>query len=104
MNYENCGFELAAEAKFCPECGTKVVKKLGFSLGEKNVIAGDVYGSKEDSCARKRNFHKQRKRYFKSKSVRNLRKAHSFALRLHVPKMRKICLRGMLQQKAQSLL
>ena len=48
MNCENCGFELAAEAKFCPECGTKVVKKLGFSLGEKNVIAGDVYGSKED--------------------------------------------------------
>ena len=48
MKCENCGFELTDTAKFCPECGTKVERKPQFNLGEKNVIAGDVYGSKED--------------------------------------------------------
>ncbi|WP_191015178.1 SUMF1/EgtB/PvdO family nonheme iron enzyme [Treponema zioleckii] len=48
MKCENCGFELADDAKFCPDCGQKVIRKMPFSLGEKNVIAGDVYGSKED--------------------------------------------------------
>lgn len=48
MKCEYCGFELADNAKFCPDCGQKVIKKTGFNLGEKNVIAGDVYGSKED--------------------------------------------------------
>jgi predicted amidophosphoribosyltransferase len=48
MKCENCGFELTDTAKFCPECGRKVERKPQFNLGEKNVIAGDVYGSKED--------------------------------------------------------
>ena len=39
--------------KFCGECGTKqdesVSKSSGFSMGDKNVIAGDVIGSKEET-------------------------------------------------------
>jgi len=26
LKCKNCGFELSGEEKFCPECGTKVVK------------------------------------------------------------------------------
>lgn len=48
MKCENCGFELAFDADFCPDCGQKVLRNIGLNLGNKNVIAGDVYGSKED--------------------------------------------------------
>ena len=49
----NCGVELSEQAKFCPECGVKqdgtAPKSSGFSMGDKNVIAGDVIGSKEET-------------------------------------------------------
>ena len=51
----NCGFELPLSAKFCPECGTKQdgsaapASGSGFSMGDKNVIAGDVIGHKEET-------------------------------------------------------
>lgn len=48
MKCEKCGFELNDNAKFCSECGAKVERKPLFNLGEKNVIAGDVFGRKED--------------------------------------------------------
>ena len=50
-----CGFELTLSAKFCPECGTKQdgssapASGSGFSMGDKNVIAGDVIGHKEET-------------------------------------------------------
>ena len=51
-----CGFELPLSAKFCPECGTKQDGKTnpnmggsGFSIGDKNVIAGDAIGHKEET-------------------------------------------------------
>ena len=49
-----CGFELPLSAKFCPECGTKQdgtanASASGFSMGDKNVIAGDVIGHKEET-------------------------------------------------------
>ena len=49
----SCGAELSLKMKFCPECGTKqdesAPKSSGFSMGDKNVIAGDVIGSKEET-------------------------------------------------------
>ncbi len=52
----NCGFELPLSAKFCPECGTRQdgqsnsnADGSGFSMGDKNVIAGDVIGHKEET-------------------------------------------------------
>jgi len=49
----NCGLELPLSMKFCGECGTKqdgsAPKSSGFSMGDKNVIAGDVIGSKEET-------------------------------------------------------
>lgn len=49
-----CGFELPLAAKFCPECGTRQdgtanAGGSGFSMGDKNVIAGDVIGHKEET-------------------------------------------------------
>ena len=51
-----CGFELPLSAKFCPECGTKQDGQAnpnaggsGLSMGDKNVIAGDVIGHKEET-------------------------------------------------------
>ena len=49
-----CGAEIALKMKFCPECGanqngeTNAVTS-GFSMGDKNVIAGDVIGHKEET-------------------------------------------------------
>ncbi|MEE0999274.1 MAG: zinc ribbon domain-containing protein [Treponemataceae bacterium] len=49
----NCGLELPLNMKFCGECGAKqdesAPKSSGFSMGDKNVIAGDVIGSKEET-------------------------------------------------------
>ena len=49
----SCGAELSLKMKFCPECGAKqdgsAPKSSGFSMGDKNVIAGDVIGSKEET-------------------------------------------------------
>ena len=49
----SCGAELSLKMKFCPECGTNqdgsAPKSSGFSMGDKNVIAGDVIGSKEET-------------------------------------------------------
>ena len=49
-----CGIELPLKMKFCPECGTKQdgtvnASGSGFSMGDKNVIAGDVIGHKEET-------------------------------------------------------
>ncbi len=51
-----CGFELPLSAKFCPECGTKQdgqanpnASDSGLNMGDKNVIAGDVIGHKEET-------------------------------------------------------
>ncbi len=51
-----CGLELPLSAKFCPECGTRQDGQAnpnaggsGFSMGDKNVIAGDVIGHKEET-------------------------------------------------------
>ena len=49
-----CGIELPLKMKFCPECGTKQDGTVnafgsGFSMGDKNVIAGDVIGHKEET-------------------------------------------------------
>lgn len=51
-----CGAELPHSAKFCPECGTRQDGKAtpsaggsGLSMGDKNVIAGDVIGRKEET-------------------------------------------------------
>ena len=49
----SCGAELSLKMKFCPECGTNqdgsTPKSSGFSMGDKNVIAGDVIGTKEET-------------------------------------------------------
>ena len=49
----SCGAELSLKMKFCPECGANqdesAPKSSGFSMGDKNVIAGDVIGSKEET-------------------------------------------------------
>ena len=49
----SCGAELSLKMKFCPECGTNqdgsAPKSSGFSMGDKNVIAGDVIGTKEET-------------------------------------------------------
>ena len=49
----SCEAELSLKMKFCPECGTNqdgsAPKSSGFSMGDKNVIAGDVIGSKEET-------------------------------------------------------
>ena len=46
-----CGVELSPTAKFCSQCGAKQdgssAKTL--SMGDKNVVAGDVIGSKEET-------------------------------------------------------
>ncbi len=49
-----CGAEIALKMKFCPECGTNQngkanAENTGFSMGDKNVIAGDVIGHKEET-------------------------------------------------------
>ena len=49
-----CGAEIALKMKFCPECGTNQngeanAVNTGFSMGDKNVIAGDVIGHKEET-------------------------------------------------------
>ena len=51
-----CGIELPLSAKFCPECGARQDGQAnsnaggsGFSMGDKNVIAGDVIGHKEET-------------------------------------------------------
>ena len=51
-----CGAELPLKMKFCPECGARqdgqsngLAKAAGFSMGDKNVIAGDVTGHKEET-------------------------------------------------------
>ena len=49
-NCPRCGAEVSANAKFCEECGEAVPKPKessdGVSLGDKNVVAGDVIGNK----------------------------------------------------------
>ena len=49
-----CGAELAIKMRFCPECGApqdgnKSASSAGLSMGDKNVIAGDVIGRKEET-------------------------------------------------------
>ena len=50
----SCGNIVGEGALFCQFCGTRLDGKKaptasdGFSMGDKNVIAGDVFGSKED--------------------------------------------------------
>ena len=54
----SCGFEVPAGVKFCPECGTKIPpppppgevgrQASGISLGDKNVVGGDLVGSKHE--------------------------------------------------------
>lgn len=51
----SCGAELGLNMKFCPYCGAnqdgsqKAAGAGGFSMGSKNVIAGDVIGHKEET-------------------------------------------------------
>ena len=50
----NCGAEVSLKAKFCSNCGSSMdgTGKTGtgtMSIGDKNVIAGDVIGSKEET-------------------------------------------------------
>ena len=50
-NCSNCGAPLSSTDKFCQQCGTPAPKPEaagGISMGDKNVIAGDVIGKKED--------------------------------------------------------
>lgn len=49
----HCGEIINNKSKFCPNCGNRfdsvaTSEKSGMAIGDKNVIAGDVYGSKED--------------------------------------------------------
>ena len=50
----NCGHAVSEKARFCQYCGTRLqgdntqTVDSGLSIGSKNVIAGDVTGSKED--------------------------------------------------------
>ena len=49
-----CDAELAIKMRFCPECGapqdgSKSAGGSGLSMGDKNVIAGDVIGHKEET-------------------------------------------------------
>lgn len=53
---KNCGTELAPnlKMKFCPYCGigldgTAKASAAGLAMGDKNVIAGDVIGHKEET-------------------------------------------------------
>jgi len=51
MKCPNCGKEFPEGIKFCSECGTKLIDPAassGVAIGDKNVIAGDVVGVKED--------------------------------------------------------
>lgn len=51
MKCPNCGKEHPAGTKFCSECGEKLVEPVnpnGISIGDKNVVAGDIVGTKED--------------------------------------------------------
>ena len=52
----SCGTKCKPGTKFCPECGTRLDGKAnpnaggsGLSMGDKNVIAGDVIGHKEET-------------------------------------------------------
>ena len=52
----SCGTKCKPGTKFCPECGTRLDGKAnsnaggsGFSMGDKNVIAGDVIGNKDET-------------------------------------------------------
>ena len=52
----NCRTKCKPESKFCPECGTKfngqtnsISEGSGFYMGDKNVIAGDIIGHKEET-------------------------------------------------------
>lgn len=50
-----CGAEIPLKMKFCPECGARQDGGAapssggGFAMGDKNVVAGDVIGSKEET-------------------------------------------------------
>lgn len=46
----SCGAELPLKTKFCPECGASQdgAAVSGISMGDKNVIAGDVIAHKEE--------------------------------------------------------
>ena len=47
----NCGASLDDGARFCGECGTPAPQPqvaAGISMGNKNVVAGDIIGKKED--------------------------------------------------------
>ena len=50
----SCGAEIPLKMKFCPECGTpqdgsKPKGAAAIAMGDKNVIAGDVTGKKEET-------------------------------------------------------
>src|SRR5574344_1824789 len=49
---KKCGAELEPTWKVCPECGTPVNEQKnnlsnGLSMGDKNVVAGDLIGNKQ---------------------------------------------------------
>lgn len=56
LNCPKCGEEIEAGMKFCCHCGALVPQKpvdaeqdsSGIAMGDKNVVAGDVVGKKED--------------------------------------------------------
>ena len=51
MKCPNCGMNIDDGARFCGECGKPVPPPQaasGISMGDKNVVAGDVIGKKED--------------------------------------------------------
>lgn len=48
-----CGVQLPLNAKFCSQCGMRqdggAAARGGLAMGDKNVVAGDVIGSKEET-------------------------------------------------------
>ncbi|MBQ1742967.1 MAG: zinc ribbon domain-containing protein, partial [Oscillospiraceae bacterium] len=49
----SCGAKIPLKMKFCPECGapqdgSKPKAAAAIAMGDKNVIAGDVTGKKEE--------------------------------------------------------